>query len=156
MPGFLYVECAKAPLAPGRDSREPAQSEPENVGWRIWADRKGTAKPLLSPYIWSCPVKPKAVDNVLAGAYAIPAFFLSFRIIPDAPSFGTESRAAVARDSFRPKGWDIKSACGTGVWGFTDHAPQVDDCFLDVGQSKNGVSSLEIHRASRVMQKTAW
>src|SRR6185437_17175923 len=49
-----------------------------------------------------------------------------------APSFATESRAGVARDSSRPKGWDIKSACAykhshafTVTWHFISAPLQV-------------------------------
>ena len=43
-----------------------------------------------------CPRHP-------SGGFPVLRVFLSFRITVGAPSFGTESRAAVARDSFSPK-----------------------------------------------------
>ncbi len=41
-------------------------------------------------------LSPGVQEDKRAGGPRFPAFFLSFRIISGAPSFGTESRAAVA------------------------------------------------------------
>jgi len=40
MPDFLYVECAKAPLAPGRDSREPT-SWSQSGTWKYGSANMG-------------------------------------------------------------------------------------------------------------------
>lgn len=52
----------------------------------------------------------KAVKNGAGGWPTFHRLFCPSGMGSGAPSFGTESRTAVARDSFRPKGWDIKSA----------------------------------------------
>jgi len=65
----------------------------------------------------------KAVKNDAGGWPTLSVVFLSDRMSSGAPSFGTESRTAVARDSVRPKGWDIKSACPFGVIGWAKKGP---------------------------------
>jgi hypothetical protein len=46
-----------------------------------------------------------------AGARGFKGLFCPSKFMLGAPSFGPESRAGFAPDSFMPKGWEIKSAC---------------------------------------------
>lgn len=58
----------------------------------------------------SSPLHSVVSRYKVAGGPGLQRLSPSFRIKSVAPSFGNESRAGIARDSFRPEGWDMKAA----------------------------------------------